>query len=131
MGDVIQMVNGMEFRTQKELLQYSNTLYLIVDTAVAKNKELEDKVKHLQDLLDSLAVTPIIKSRELCMVEEQIDRFAKDSMIRQLSSEEIKSLDVLIKNKLLLSGEATTINGEKKKKEYTSAQLISIAKQKE
>lgn len=127
--NVIQLSNGMEFRTQRELLAYANTQYLAMHSMLEKVKELESKNKHLEEMLDSVSVQPIIKTIDQCIVEEQIERLREISLARQLSNEEIKSLDVLIRNRLLLSGQATTIPGqEKKKKDLSPAQLTIIAK---
>src|SRR4051812_1932358 len=124
MGDVITLASGKEFRTLKELKSYAESLYLVVETASSKIKELEQKLKHSEDLLLSFQVTPIIKTQEQCIVEKQIDELNKLSLQRSLTTEEIKSLDILIKNKLLLSGQATTIPGSViKKKELNVKEL--------
>jgi hypothetical protein len=131
MGEVITLASGKEFRTLKDLQKYADTLYLIAETAQEKIKELEEKLKHTEDLLVCNPVVPIVKTLEQCIVEKQIDELNKFSMSRTLSNEEIKSLDILIKNKLLLSGQATTIPGnEKKKKDYTIKELTFIAQKK-
>jgi hypothetical protein len=127
--NVISLANGLELRTQKELIAYTNAQYLALHAISEKVKELESKNKHLEELLDATNTSPIIKTLDQCIVEEQIERLRTYSLARQLSAEEIKSLDVLIRNRLLLYGQATTIPGEvKKKKDLSPAQLTLIAK---
>lgn len=132
MGEVITLASGKEFRTLKELQKYADSLYLVLEIANEKVKELEEKVKHSEDLLLSTQVVPIIKTQEQCIVDKQIDDLNKLSMNRSLTTEEIKSLDILIKNKLLLSGQATTIPGQVlKRKEMTLKELTFIAQKKD
>lgn len=127
--NVIQLSNGMEFRTQRELLAYANTQYLAMHAMLEKVKELESKNKHLEEMLESSAVIAVIKTADEVIVEEQILKLRTISQSRQMTNEEIKSLDILIRNRLLLSGQATTIPGqEKKKKDLSPAQLTLIAK---
>lgn len=129
MDNVIQLANGLELRTQKELIAYTNAQYVALHAMSEEIKELRDKNRHLVELLDSASTQPIIKPIDLCIVEEQIEKIRQFSVNRQLTSEEIKSLDVLIRNRLLLSGQATTISGDvKKKKDLSPAQLTLIAK---
>lgn len=129
MSNLFQLANGLELRNAKEVVQYANTQYLALQTLDQKNKDLEAEVAHLKELL-SCNTIEIIKTPEHLIVEEQISRIQKNSLIRELSNEEIKSLDLLIKNKRLLSGDSTDIPGEvTKKKPVSKAQLIQIAKQ--
>lgn len=132
MGDIITLASGREFKTLKELQKYTDTLFIIADVSQQKIKELEEKLKHVEDLLLSTQVTPIIKTIEQCIVEKQIDELNSLSMKRALNNEEIKSLDVLIKNKLLLSGQVNIIPGEvKKKREFSTKELTLIAQKKD
>lgn len=132
MDNLITLASGKEFRTLKELASYANSLYLITEIATEKIKELEQKLRHSEDLLLSTQVIPIIKSQEQCIVEKQIADLSNISMQRLLTTEEIKSLDILIKNKLLLSGQATTIPGDvKKKRDLPIKELTLIAQKKD
>lgn len=132
MGDLITLASGKEFRTLKELQKYADSLYLVAETAKEKIEQLEEKLKHSEDLLLSTQVTSIIKSQEQCMVENQIEKLQETSNARQLTHEEVKTLDILIRNKLLLSGQPTTIAGDaKKKKEITLRELTLIAQKKD
>lgn len=132
MGDLITLASGKEFRTLKELQKYADSLYLVAETAKEKIKQLEEKLKHSEDLLLSTQVTSIIKTQEQCIIEKQIEDINLLSMSRSLTNEEIKSLDLLIKNKLLLSGQPTTIAGQSlKKKEVSLRELTLIAQKKD
>jgi len=135
MSNVIKLTEiGKVFESQKELSNYCTAQYVALEAAAAKIKTLTEEVEHLQKLLATSTkligdseVTSVIKSPELALVEEQILKMATTTK-NLLTLEEVKILDLLIKNKNLLSGEATTIEARKKpKKEYTEAQLISLA----
>lgn len=126
--NIVDFQDELEKKSKKEIITYANTQYAALLASIEKLKQYEQEIEHLKALLDS-NVTTIIKSPELCMVEAQINRLSEFSVIRSLTAEEIKSLDVLVKNKLLLNGQPTTIPGEvKKQKHYPEAVLISIAK---
>lgn len=126
--NVISFQDELDKKSKQELIQYANAQYAALQASVEMLKKYEAEIAHLKELLSS-NVTPIIKSPELCMVENQIQRLSQFSNQRPLTAEEVKTLDVLIKNKLLLSGEATMIPGEiKKKRDVPEAVLISIAK---
>lgn len=130
MADIIQLASGRQFKNIRELQEFCEMQFIALTMSNETIKHLEEKVKHLEELLDATVKTEIIiKSPEQGLVENQIERYCVIGNQRQLTAEEVKSLDVLIKNKLLLSGEATTINGDtKQKKKLTPAELTLIAK---
>lgn len=126
--NVVSFQEELEKKSKKDIIAYANAQFAALQASVDQLKKYEEEIHHLKRLLDC-NVAPIIKSPELCMVEHQLGRLQEFSNQRPLTPEEIKSLDTLIKNKLLLSGQATTIAGEaKKKKDIPEAVLISIAK---
>lgn len=125
------------YKSSKELKEYCNAQYIALQGAVEKIKKLEEEITHLQQLLatttelvTSPKVEKIIKTPELAIVEAQIEILQNRALQKELTLEEVKVLDLLIKNKRLLTGEATTIEGEKKKvkNQYTEAELVALAK---
>lgn len=84
-----------------------------------ENKALKETVTKLLKEIDKISgvekLKPVIDmSPELQIIEMQIMRLHADSMLRQLSFDETKTLDLHIKNKRLLE-DKSTLNAE-----YTS-----------
>lgn len=137
MSNIIKLPEiGKEFKTIKELSEYSTAQFYALQGAVEKIQKLQEEISHLQTLLASTTsliednnVSSIIKSPELAIVEAQINLLTNRAIRQELTLEEVKILDLLVKNKRLLSDESTTIEGKtaKPKKEYSEAQLISLA----
>lgn len=126
MSDIIDM---FEYKTVEELKAYASASFLALKSAAEKINDLQLKITHLEDLLKCNPTSLILKSPELCLVEAQINLLVKRAMEKELTLEETKQLDLLIKNKRLLSDEPTTYDGAKKpKREITEAQLITIAR---
>jgi DNA-binding transcriptional regulator/RsmH inhibitor MraZ len=108
------------FKTQKDLQEYCDSQFVAMRAAIEKIKSLQDEVTHLQQLLASTTplisdenTTRIIVTPEAALVDAQIQLLQRAAMTRQMSLEEVKTLDLLIKNKRLLSGDPTTIDGER------------------
>lgn len=131
MAEIITLAGT--FKSQLELQKYSDSQFLALKGAADKIKQLEDEVKHLQELIASttslIKVETIVKSPELQICEAQIRLFQLRSLDRELTLEETKQLDLLIKNKRLLSGDPTTIEGKKgkSKQDYPDEVLVRLA----
>jgi hypothetical protein len=134
MADIITL-DGRKFKSNQELLAYTNAQYLALQAASDKIKKLEEEVTHLQQLL--AATTPLIgdnkveiynKPIEQAVVEAQIQLLSKRALEKELTLEEVKTLDLLIKNKKLCEDGKTLETKKRKKKEYTDAELIEMAK---
>lgn len=138
MSDIIDLAQRFKEKTKTELKEYAEQQYKALVSATSKIKELEDEVAHLKALLVSSVpmlveddVQKIIKLPEEVVIETQIAILQNRALQgRELTLEEVKTLDLLIKNKKLLSGEATTIVQDRKpKKSYSEAELVHIASQ--
>lgn len=134
MAEIITLAGS--FSDSKALSDYCNAQYLSIQSSVEKIKKLESEITHLQQLLASTTdllprTDKILKTPELAICEVQISILENRALQKELTLEEVKTFDLLVKNKLLLSGQPTTINGQKKNskiEEYTEAQLVQIAK---
>lgn len=131
----IVMLDGRQFKSSKELLAYCNSQYELLQMSTHQIKTLQEEVLHLQQLL--AATTPLVgenvvqiynKPLEHAIIEAQITLLGNNAMVRPLSLDEIKMLDVLIKNKFLCEEKMIPETARKKKKEYSDSELISIAK---
>lgn len=131
------LIDFTKYSTMEELKRYTEAQYFALESAASKIKSLEDEVKHLKELLSAMTpslddhqVERIIKSPELAICEKQIEFIMLRALHHEMTLEDVKILDLLIKNKNLLSGQATTIDGAKKpqKKQISDADLIKIAR---
>lgn len=127
------------FKSVKDLITYADAAYLTIKSANERIKNLEGEVAHLQQLLaanthliEDKNVT-VIKMPELAICETQIQILQNRSLQMELTLEEVKILDLLIKNKRILLGEDTIDGSVKKKsnKTYSDDQLIALAQIKE
>lgn len=101
-----------------------------VITQLCKTIEnLKEKNTHLEGVLNSLAKNNIIEdvsSEELICIE-QINIIKTRSSQRELSTDEVKKLDLLIKNLKLLRQESTVIMSSSSYKSLPPEDLLAIA----
>jgi hypothetical protein len=133
-GDIITL-DGRKFKDNNDLLAYTNAQYLSLQVASEKIKKLQEEITHLQQLL--AAAVPLVgenkveiyvKPLEQAVVEAQIQILSKRAMEKELTLEEVKVLDLLIKNKKLCEDGKTLEPKKKKRKEYTDAELVEVAR---
>ena len=117
--DVIAIASiGKTFKNSKELQEYCDNQYKTLEASLERVKKLEDEVVHLKDLLTS--ASQLIQSaeklssvsNELLICESQLAFLYKTSAKRELTLEETKKLDLLVKNLRLLQGKSTSIEAE-------------------
>ena len=95
-----------------------------------ENQQLQNEVNKLKILLkefDPDADTSDISDEEAICVE-QIRKLKAHSAKRELSPDEIKALDTLVKNIRIIRGENTRSNSAKKAKEASKEELEKLAK---
>lgn len=114
----------------KQNIGYSQT----VDQLLKQLEEKSNAIKHLESMLINVTpvigeVSPLIRSTEQMIIDFQIEQFKTAAMLRTLTLDETRQLDLLIKNKRLLDGNATEIPGKAKSlKDVPIAQLVNVAK---
>lgn len=133
--DIITLAG--KFKSYSELQGYSDKQYIALQKAAEKIQQLESEVDHLKTLL--MNTTALIPKTEFEISDEevicdlQIARLKERSLQQELTLEETKKLDLLIKNKRLAKEQSTTIVADSKNKidtsEYTKSQLIQLAAQ--
>lgn len=114
--------------------------FLIKSEVLKLKEQLEQKDKeiaHLKQLL--MSYSPLVGQADVAPVTDeeiialkQLERLKKTALERELTLDEVKRMDLLVKNKRLAQGNATNINDNKKDlpKDVTPAQLIQIASRK-
>lgn len=122
-------------KTDKERQSFVEMQFSISVALQRRIKQLDDEVKHLQELLASTTAlvpiaTPIIVTPEEGLIDKQLSLLEEQHRGGQsLSLEDTKKLDLLIKNKRLLREQTTTIQGESKpvKGKHSTAELAQLA----
>ena len=96
-------------------------------------KEENIKLKTaLSNCVQDGKITRIIKSNEELICEKQILLLKDQSIIRELTLEEVKKMDLLVKNLNLTRGKSTSISGKSKKlpNDIPDAKLIELVNEK-
>lgn len=135
MADIMELFT--EFKTEMEKKSFVEQQHKTITALITKNKLLEEEVKHLKDLL--LTITPvagdnvvqkIIITPAEALIERQVFMIQSYGLEKELTLEEVKKLDLLLKNLKILKDQNTTIQNSPAKyenKHLSSAQLIQIA----
>lgn len=113
---------GKDYKEISELKEQCVQLYKAIDTYKAE-------IDRLKAELNSTTIQQVqfIKEEE-AIVLAQIRMMKDRAMLQPLSLEEVKRLDLLIKNLYLIRGEATNIIDQpKKKKQLSNSQLLELA----
>jgi hypothetical protein len=130
-----------DFKTHAELLEYSNKQFIALKKSLEKIAKLENEIRHLQHLLHQTTtlmednkVERIIVTPEQALIDEQINILQQRAIGKELTLEEIKKLDLLIKNKKIIDEQAKTLNAKSKKVDIpiiSPGQLLEIASHKD
>jgi len=119
-----------------ELEKMVISLNLTIDTLLKEIENKKAEISHLQDLL-ARGVPIVGKATILDLTDEeiisnmQLQKLKDKALMNELSLEEIKKFDLLVKNKRLAQG-VSTINVSEYKKlppDLSKADLIQIASQ--
>lgn len=104
----------------KELKEFAQAQHLLIEKLLHENKFLKDRLSQMEGLVTNPTPEEII-----CV--EQIDILKKTSRLRELTLEEVKRLDLLIKNLRLVKEQSTENVATPKYREVTEADLVAIA----
>ncbi len=118
-------------RTEEKCVALSQS----IDQLLKKLDEKEEEILHLKQML--FANTPVIGEASPMLITDeeeialrQLQKIKDNAKIRELTLDEIKKFDLLVKNKRLSQGNATTINADKLAKDVPREKLIQIASKK-
>lgn len=138
MAEIITLAG--RFKNSGELQRYADAQYLALKSASDRITKLEDEIKHLKGLL--AATVPVVGehktdlfvvSKEQAILEAQIRLLNDRGLEKELTLEETKRLDLLIKNLNLVKSQNFTIPADSKKvdkRSVSDAVLVQIASQK-
>lgn len=138
----LMSIDSLAYQTQISALKEENSLLVkqnigysqTVDQLLQQLEEKSSYIAQLEATINSRGgdigeVVPLIRSRELVMLEGQIEKFHMTAMTRLLTLDETRQLDLLIKNKRLIEGNSTEIPGRQKSvKELPMDSMLLIAK---
>lgn len=122
-----------EFKELSELKAYTDHQYITIQKLQNENQTLKTEIEHLKKVLNGVVphqplVEEIIISQEEQLLQKQIFLLKERAMDKELSLEETKRLDLLIKNLHLTRGKNTAIIGQARKlDDITDAKLLEMA----
>jgi len=106
---------------------------LEIDPIKAENEQLKKRILDLQKRVLSLTrnqlITEVSTEEVICI--EQIERLKTKSAERELTLEEVKRLDLLVKNLKLVREESTIVVSGPRADDLSEAELVQIATQTE
>ena len=104
----------------------------VVDSLLKQAEQKEEEIAHLKSMLSKTVpiigeVVKIDPSDEEVIAEIQLRKIRENARIRDLTLDEIKKFDLLVKNKRLAKGDATVIESNKLPENLTKKDLLKIA----
>lgn len=134
--DIITLAG--RFTSHSDLQRYADKQFITLDKASKRIKELEEQVSSLTAALNSVSTAIDSTVEKIIITPEQAICDAQIAVLRdrslngmELTLEEIKKLDLLIKNKRLAKEQSTAIEGKARQLPVPNSQLIQIASQME
>lgn len=106
-----------------------------IDQMVKALDEKDAEIAHLKQLLNGMVPTigdavKIEITDEEFIADIQLHKLKVAAQTRELTLDEIRKFDLLVKNRRLAKGDATTINGENLNKKTDKKELIRLASKK-
>lgn len=132
--DVIDIVDlrkqFVEKTKVKDLKAFAESQQTLLENLVFENRKLQEKNEQLEVILNQLAsksnVIMNVSAEELVCVE-QIQILRTHSANRELNLDEVKRLDILIKNLRLIRDQSTQAIDSKGYRDVSEAELVAIA----
>ena len=112
-----------------------SALSQVIDSLLKQVESKEEEISNLKSALDRSvpmigeAIAINISDEEL-IADVQLRKLKEQAKTRELTLDEIRKFDLLVKNKRLAQGNATEINSKVLPKELPKTQLLQIASKK-
>jgi hypothetical protein len=123
MGNILEFNN--QFKTLDEWKSFAEKQHL---TITYLNEELAAAQEEIRSLKSVSRVERVIVSPEQALLDDQILMIQQRAYMKELSLEDVKKLDILLRNKNIIENKEKTINGESKQLPST-IDLLKIAQQ--
>lgn len=128
MDDIISLAE--KFKNKAELQKYVEKQTQALIAASNKIQQLEQEVAHLQKLLSTYTdVVKIVAPSEQEICEIQIELIKQRAMNVELSFEDTKKLETLVRTLKIIKEKDKAIEVPKKNINLPEADLVNIAKQ--
>jgi hypothetical protein len=129
MSDLIDISHlHQQFKTDLEKQQFVEKQQELIACLNVKIKEQQEEISHLKRMLiTNNEVEKVILTPEEALIEDQILLIQDRSYGKELSLEDVKKLDILLKAKKTIKDEKKTIKAESKTITFTNNDLLQIA----
>jgi phosphopantetheine adenylyltransferase len=122
-----------EFKKQKkakDIQAFAEKQQQLIQELIKQKKELEEKVSHLETLLVSTTLPSSHKqySPEEIVCVKQLEILADKSKQRELSLDEVKKLDILVKDLRLIREQSTQVIHTADYRDVKEMDLVAIAR---
>lgn len=118
-------IKSLSKRSKKDMEDFISSQDTTIFKLQSENEILKEKIIQLESFL-SLQQTAITNEELICI--EQISLIKSKSSSRELSLDEVKRLDILIKNLRLIKNQATDASDEKDYRNVKEADLVTAAR---
>jgi hypothetical protein len=114
-----------------EMENFVKAQQTLVENLCKQIENLKEKSSHLERVLSGITKSNIVSeiTQEEMICIEQIDILKNRSSQRELTTDEVKRLDLLIKNLKLLRQESTVIMSSKSYRTLPEEDLLAIAQE--
>lgn len=131
------IVDFNQFKTLKELQDFTERQHLTISILQKENIELKDKIAHVEQLLNSAPATTSLavgeSHEELCKIE--INRLYIKAQRIPLDMEEVKKFEIYTRSLLAIQGKGLDNKSQKQNasaiKKLSQQDLINLALQKD
>lgn len=119
----------IEKSKQEDSQKFIETQHKTIEQLCKQVEVLKEKNTHLENVLKQIVKPGLVAdvSQEELICIEQIDIIKNRSSQRELTTDEVKKLDLLIKNLKLLRQESTVIMSKSSYRALPEDELLSIA----
>lgn len=125
--DLKQMKKEFEEKAlANDLKSFAEGQHRTIELLLLENKKLQEKLAHAESLLTSLSGVHKIAPEEMICIE-QINVLHNRSSQRELNLEEVKRLDLLIKNLRLIREQSTQVIDSVVIRDVEETELVKIA----
>lgn len=123
MSNVISLNN---FKTLEEWKEFAEKQLITIQFLQEANKHLQEELKKSLPIKTQGVVSTIIVSPEQALLDDQILMIQTRAYMKELNLEDVKKLDILLKNQRLIKEDSKTID-VKSKPVHTTSELLQIA----
>ena len=117
-------------QTEKDKIEFIKAQYNTILELQKQNNELTEKLKHLEQILKTGPVETLVITAEEALINDQIAMLQQQYTGLPMELEDVKKLDLLLKNKQLLQSNPETFKHKKNNNQIVipSEELLKLAK---